>query len=62
LIQTLVNECDFAVPTAVKMLTEVPANILRINKGVLAVGKDADVVVFDDEINVSDVFVGGKKV
>ena len=62
LIKTLVNECGFSVPTAVKMLTEVPAKILRVNKGVLAAGKDADIVVFDEKINVLGVFVAGKKV
>ncbi|MBQ9714494.1 MAG: N-acetylglucosamine-6-phosphate deacetylase [Clostridia bacterium] len=62
LIQTLVNECGFSVPTAVKMLTEVPAKILRVNKGVLAVDKDADIIVFDEKIRVSDIFVNGKRI
>ncbi|MBQ7770235.1 MAG: N-acetylglucosamine-6-phosphate deacetylase [Clostridia bacterium] len=62
LIRTLVNECDFSVPTAVKMLTEVPAKILGVNKGALAAGKDADIIVFDDEICVTDLFVGGTKI
>lgn len=62
LITTLVNECGFSIPTAVKMLTETPAKILGINKGILAKGRDADLIVFDDEIFVSDVFVNGKKV
>ena len=62
LIRTLVNECGFAIPTAVKMLTEVPAKILKTNKGFLAAGKDADIVVFDENISVSDLFVGGVKV
>ena len=31
-------------------------NILKKNKG-----KDADLVVFDDDINVSNVYVGGMK-
>ena len=62
LIRTIVNECGFSVPTAVKMLTEVPAKILGINKGVLAAGKDADIIVFDDKICVSDLFVGGVKI
>ena len=61
LIRTLVFSCGFDIPTATKMLTEVPAKLLNVNKGVLSVGKDADIVAFDDEINVTDVFVGGKK-
>ena len=56
LIITLKN-CGFSTATAVKMLTEVPAN-----KGKLEKGYDADVIVFDEDINVSNVFVMGKKV
>lgn len=62
LIKTLVNDCGFCVATAVKMLTEVPAKILNVNKGVLAKGRDADVVIFDDDIKVSDIFIGGRKI
>ena len=62
LIQTLVNDCEYSIPTAVKMLTEIPAKILKINKGVLAKGKDADIVIFDKKINITDVFVGGRRI
>lgn len=62
LIQTLVCECGYSIPTAVKMLTEVPAKILKVNKGSLAKGKDADIVVFDESIKIADVFVGGNKI
>ena len=61
LIRTLVNECGYSIPTAVKMLTKVPAELLKINKGVLSKGYDADIVVFDEDINVSSIFVNGKK-
>lgn len=59
LIKTLVNDCGFEVPTAVKMLTEVPAKILKLNKGSLKENYDADFIVFDEEFAVSDVFVSG---
>lgn len=62
LVRTLVYGCGVSVPTAVKMITEVPAKILGINKGALSAGKDGDIIVFDDEISVSDVFVGGVKI
>ena len=62
LIRTLVNECGYSIPTAVKMLTEVPATILKLNKGSIAEGKDADIVVFDEEISLSKVFVNGQLV
>lgn len=61
LIRTLVNDCGFNVPTAVKMLTEVPAEILKVGKGKIESGRDADIIVFDDDIFVSDVFVSGVK-
>ena len=59
LIQTLVEECGYSIPTAVKMLTEIPTKILNVKKGKLAKGYDADIIVFDEEIKISDVFVGG---
>ena len=61
LVKTLVKECGYSVPTAVKMLTEVPAEILKIRKGKIAKGYDADIVIFDEDINVSSIFVNGKK-
>ena len=61
LIRTLVNDCGFEIPTAVKMLTEVPAKILNVNKGILDKGKDADIVVFDEKIKIINVFVAGKE-
>ena len=62
LIRVMTRECGYDVPTAVKMMTEVPSGILGLNKGSISPGRDADVVVFDEKINVSSVFVGGRKV
>lgn len=42
------------------MITKIPAEILGVNKGELTKGKDADIVVFDDNININKVFVMGK--
>ena len=50
LIRFVVKECLLSVSDAVKMLTEVPASILGVKKGVIAEGYDADIVVFDDDI------------
>lgn len=61
LVRTLVNDCGFDIPTAVKMLTKTPAALFGLNKGDLIAGRDADIIVFDRNINVSDVFVGGVK-
>ena len=62
LIQTLVEECGYSIPTAVKMLTEIPTKILNVKKGKLAKGYDADIIVFDEEIKVREVFIKGEKI
>ncbi len=63
LIKVLVKECGFDVATAVKMMSKVPATILNLSdRGVIEQGKLADIVVFNDNFSVSNVFVEGKKV
>ncbi len=62
LVKTLWHLCETDIVTAVKMLTKNPARLLKINKGEIAVGKDADFAVFDDNVSVSAVFVGGQRV
>ena len=44
------------------MVSENPAKMMGLSsKGSLESGKDADVVVFDSDINIKAVFVGGEK-
>ena len=62
LVRTLVEEAGFALADAVHMLTAVPAEIMRMNKGLLAPGKDADIIAFDENINIHTAFVMGKQV
>ncbi len=62
LIRVVTGDVMLPLPTAVKMISKVPAEILGLNKGVIKEGFDADVIVFDEKINVSSVFVGGRKV
>ena len=62
LIRVMRYECGFDITDAVYMMTQVPAALLGLNKGRLCEGADADIIVFDEQIMVSDVFVGGKKV
>lgn len=60
LIRFCVNEVGIDICSAVKMMSENPARIMRIpNKGKLEKGFDADVVIFDDDIHVKTVLVGG---
>ncbi len=49
------------IPLAVKMATENPASVYGFRDlGAIAKGKIADLAVFDDEFNATEVFIGGK--
>ncbi len=51
------------IPDAVRMMTATPARILGLPaKGRLAPGCDADIILFDDTVAVSRVFIGGKEI
>jgi N-acetylglucosamine-6-phosphate deacetylase len=60
LVRVVRDEAGVPITEAIKMITAVPAEILGLNKGDLAPGLDADIVVFDDGINVEKVFVMGE--
>jgi len=62
LLRVCVKEAGFSVPDAVRMLSANPARILGVNAGTIAPGKLPDIVVFDDDIVIGAVFVGGKPV
>ena len=48
---------------AVKMASETPAKMAKCpQKGTLDAGKDADIVIFDEAINMQNVFVRGKQI
>ena len=61
LVRTMVFMADVSLIDAVKMITTTPARILGISekKGALAVGKDADIVIFDNNINIEMTMVQG---
>lgn len=62
MVRFMTENVGIGLPETIKMLTVVPSKILKLNKGLLAPGKDADIIVFDKNIHISDCFVGGKKV
>ena len=62
LIEVMVKECGYSVEESVKMLTEVPAKIMRLPKGRIEKGFDGDIVVMNEDLQVERVFVGGKLV
>lgn len=51
-------------PDTIRMMTENPAKLLGIDdrKGRLLPGKDADVVLFDENVSVKSVYYMGKRV
>lgn len=61
LVRTMVKTAGCTVSDAVRMMTENPAKVLGIydRKGSLDPGKDADVVIFNDDIKVARTIIGG---
>ncbi|MDD4126001.1 MAG: N-acetylglucosamine-6-phosphate deacetylase [Eubacteriales bacterium] len=60
LVRNMIRYADAPVTDAVKMMTATPAKIARFeNKGILRAGFDADIAVFDDDINIKAVYIGG---
>jgi N-acetylglucosamine-6-phosphate deacetylase len=60
LLKTMINEAGVSIPDAVKMITKNPAGILGLDhKGDIAENLDADIVIFDGEINIKNVIVMG---
>lgn len=63
LVRTMVNQANVPLYDAVKMMTLTPARIIGMDAeiGSLEKGKKADLVIFDDQINVKSVYVDGEK-
>lgn len=64
LVRNMVNMADVPLAEAIRMITQTPARIMGLEdrKGSLIPGKDADVVVFDPEINILQTIVNGNVV
>ena len=63
LVRTMVSLADVPLYTAVKMASLTPATYLGVGdkKGSIEIGKDADLLIFDGDIRVKDVYVRGRK-
>ena len=58
LVRTCVKKTGIPLESTVKMITETPARIMKLKtKGKLEKGYDADIVIFDEDINVKKVLV-----
>lgn len=63
LVRVCTHKAGISLPSAVKMITEVPARIMKLyKKGSIKKGYDADLVIFDENINIKYTIVNGKAV
>ncbi len=64
LLRNMIKLAEVPILEGVRMASETPARIMKIHdrKGSIEVGKDADLVIFDDDINILKTIIGGKVV
>ena len=62
LVRTMVQQAEVPLEDAVRMASETPAHIMGISgrKGALSRGKDADVLILDEKLNVRCVWQMGR--
>jgi N-acetylglucosamine-6-phosphate deacetylase len=62
LVRTMIREAGVSLADAVKMMTQTPARILGLERelGSIEEGKKADIVLFDNNINIAMTIIGGK--
>ena len=61
LVRTVVNQAKIPLLDAVRMMSATPAQIMGFDKkGSLSQGMDADILIFDDDINIRSVIVMGR--
>ncbi|MDQ0104922.1 N-acetylglucosamine-6-phosphate deacetylase [Chitinophaga terrae (ex Kim and Jung 2007)] len=60
LVRTMITQAGIPLTDAVRMITETPARIMDIRqKGTLEKERDADIVIFDENINIQTTIVSG---
>ncbi len=63
LVRTMLTMAEVSLTDAIKMASKTPARILGLKtKGELGAGFDADIVIFDENVNVKRTVIGGKTV
>lgn len=64
LIRTMVQKADIPLADAARMVSETPARIMGVydRKGSLQKGKDADIIVMDEDLKIRAVWAKGKLV
>jgi N-acetylglucosamine-6-phosphate deacetylase len=60
-LRNVVAFCDVAIEDAARMASTTPAEVLGLTdrKGLIAPGRDADVVVLDQDLSLAGVLVRG---
>lgn len=64
LVRNMITLAEVSVTDAIKMMTATPARIIGVHdkKGSLSPGKDADVIIFDHNINIHTTIIKGNVV
>ncbi len=63
LVKNMLDYTDCGICDAIKMMCETPAKIMKMHdRGTLEQGKVADICIFDQDINIKDVYLKGEKV
>ncbi len=64
LVRTMIQMADISLIEAVRMISKTPATIMGVEstKGSLTVGKDADILIFDENINIKTTIINGEVV
>jgi len=63
LVRNMITMAEVPLTDAIKMASRTPARILGLaTKGELEVGYDADIVIFDGDVNVKRTVIGGRTV
>lgn len=62
LVRSMINLAEVSLEDTIKMISATPARILGVldKKGTLTAGKDADIIIFDDNINISMTMINGR--
>lgn len=63
-VRTMIELAEVPLVDAVKMMSLTPARIMKVDarKGSLAVGKDADIIIFDKNIKIKKTIISGRQV
>lgn len=64
LVRTMVKEANLELPKAVQMMNENPAKFMQIDdhKGKIAIGYDSDLILFNENIEISQIYILGNKI